>query len=243
MELQALNIERSIYPHPLRTVTSSLATTGPSSADILCANPDTDRNSDSNRLFCYALAATIGTGGLGALALQDLVRQFHATGSTYNIKYHSPSTVEEIQAVSVSDYTATIKAAFGLSISDLAAVLQVKRPTIYAWLDPDTAPETLRAVNLNRLTSLFSLATYWNNLNSLPAGEYMKSLVFNGDSLLKLFRQDDLDELRIKQALREINRHIETVSKPSLGEQLRQKGFAEVPSKFASARTKDRQRG
>lgn len=231
MEPQALTAESSIYPTPADHIGPLTSVTGPGSEWMAPVQLDEERAHDTNRLLCYALATSIGTGGVGVRALYALEEQLHATGSGYNIRYRASPEIQRPTVLSISHYTAVIKSAFGLSMSNLATILRVQRPTVYTWLDPDTAPEVLRSVNRDRLISIFDLAMYWNRLSNRPVGEYGSSLSFDGDSFLTLLSRESIDRSRIEAVLIEINKYMTANFEPSLGERLRKKGFAELPSK------------
>jgi hypothetical protein len=176
----------------------------------------------------YTLAASVGTGGELTFDVDWFLEPIELTGSAINVHVEKDPTKPTVS--SISDKLAVIKAAFGLSISQLAQVLRVKRPTIYSWFDTQTGPDALRGANKNRLHDLFGLAQTWNQKSSSPPGRHL-------DSLLELLSAPALDHPSIHAAFQGL---VQTVEREKLmvrrtyAERLRQKGYAEVPQ---SART------
>ena len=93
----------------------------------------------------------------------------------------------------------TIRAAFGLNITQTAQVLGVTRPTIYSWLAGDGTP---RAGNEDRLRRLVSLAMYWTGRSSSPLGKRLRNRVSERATLLDLLSTEALDMEEIRAVLR-----------------------------------------
>jgi transcriptional regulator with XRE-family HTH domain len=91
-----------------------------------------------------------------------------------------------------------IVAFFGLSKSQLARVLGVSRPTLYAWLDGSATPQ---ADNLERIAVLYSIlkASTWNQNRPLFHEYVTEKLTGEPRSLLELLSDPvvDLDSAAI----------------------------------------------
>lgn len=179
----------------------------------------------------------LGCGGTGARGLVFDTDWMLRTGSADHSVVVIDESVAEISTAvrSVSTQLSNVKAAFGLSISQLAKVLAVKRPTIYSWMDPETGPETLRGANRARLNALCDIAHKWNELSKLPPSRHLTASLTKGGSLFALLSADKLDRRAIEEAMKAVakvtRRPAETADARTLGERLRKRGFADVPRK------------
>jgi predicted transcriptional regulator len=103
--------------------------------------------------------------------------------------------------LSIEEELNAIRQYFGLSVSDTAQVLLVKRPTIYEWL-AGTLP---RPNNMKRIENVYEIAREWHALNPHPATRYLHHRVFNEKSLIKLLAEDPLDKSVIGETMRLIS--------------------------------------
>ncbi len=114
-----------------------------------------DRASKLEQLL--SLSAVTGTGGSDTYA-----RSWVEAASEL------PTTDRELAAsLDTSDAVATIRAALSLQVKELAAVLGVKRPTIYAWLRGEAKPQPQ---NRTRIAHLLKFAKDWNAISKMPVG-------------------------------------------------------------------------
>lgn len=114
-------------------------------------------------------AYPIGTGG-AATKLQ-VIAIWRAITAPFEIV----APVHSIR--SAAEQLTFIRHYLSLSISDLARVVGVQRPTIYSWLQNQTAP---RRESLERLAMLERVAAYWKSLASRPLGA-LASLAVGGN--------------------------------------------------------------
>ncbi len=186
----------------------------------------------------YACEAFIGTGGGFPWHIEpDPVFELPPTGAAIRIQITgtiAPSRAEAAQAQvrTVGDQVAAIKSSFGLSVSQLADVLNVKRPTIYSWLHAEKGPNALRTANKERLSILCRLAEEWNRRSTTPPGALLNANVVGEASLLNLLSVATLSDVAINKAfdaLVERMRGTKEADKSSFGDQMRKKGFAEAP--------------
>lgn len=114
-----------------------------------------DSGADATRQMVEALSADLGTGADPLRWLAHCSRMSSTTAwSLFDPEPQAPA----LERRHVSDLVDTIRSAFRLSITELASVLRVKRPTIYSWLKDN--PE-LRPENEERLRLMASLADDW----------------------------------------------------------------------------------
>jgi predicted DNA-binding transcriptional regulator AlpA len=84
-----------------------------------------------------------------------------------------------------------LRAAFSLNITEVARVLQVKRPTIYAWINDAAEPH---AHNLTRLNELLRIARHWMRLSNKPLGAFVRQADRLGQSLVDFLSSEVVDE-------------------------------------------------
>lgn len=104
------------------------------------------------------------------------------------------------EALTAREQIDRIQDVFSLTVTDLARVLGVSRPTLYAWLqeevftprDPDVA---------ERLRELYETAAAWDEQVSGQVGRFLKVPVIGDQSLLELLQQDPWDREAIERAL------------------------------------------
>jgi len=237
MELQTLNDDISYHPSLVPDIDLAPAPTGGVGTPRPFAQASFLNTNDAARFLNDLFGDYEGTGGtLRQVYTVDLVG---FTGSCLVIvRPHARDIgLTESPILSVSDQVATIKAAFGLSISQLAGLLSVQRPTIYAWLNLDGPSEALRVANRTRLQALHNLAQTWNQLSEQPLKEHLTSFQVDGDTLLDMLSQQVLDAPRIRAALTEVSKRVkETAEQDTFAVRLRSRGFAEIPSQGSKAR-------
>lgn len=99
--------------------------------------------------------------------------------------------------VGMSKILTSLKYYLSLRVNDLANVLKVERPTIYAW----QSGQTPKAHNLERIAKIEDLAMFWKDLNPQPMGVGLKLKSKNSKSVLELLSEDELRIKDIKQAM------------------------------------------
>jgi DNA-binding transcriptional regulator YiaG len=137
----------------------------------------------------------------GAIARTPLVSV--ATGSTtWQAASSSPGW-----AASPADLIAETRAAMSLNVSELAVVLRVERPTVYAWIAGTATPQ---AANLHRLMEVADWARTWRRLTPSPMGQLARQLGPHGSTLIELLMEDELPRDEIGTQLGALLRLIQT---------------------------------
>lgn len=181
----------------------------------------------TNRLALLCLAATTLSAAQflsPSLAVPDLLER--SSWIEYSGWGQSGSRGPSVAIPrSASAKLARIRANLSLNVSELARVLKVERPTIYAWMRDDAA--TLRSENRLRLDRLHSLARRWEERSKLPIEGLVRETNEAGESLVSLleanrfedatFLVDALAERRMKAPERRV---------PSVRESLQRYGLA-----------------
>jgi DNA-binding transcriptional regulator YiaG len=178
----------------------------------------------------------IGTGGSLSTNTAQAYPAQDPTASVTEITQAPPSetTPEEsaLAAQSLAERVSAIKAAFGLTISQLAQVLHVQRQTIYDWLDEDHPPQ-VQGHKRERLAAIQRWAIQWNARCPWPAGKGVASYAVEGNTLLDLLAADVLDEARLTTVLRGLSEQVKAEwqlrEQRSLANRLRARGFQPAP--------------
>ncbi len=135
----------------------------------------------------------VGTGSVVTEALLLLATR-RATGASARILVleRTPAYIDVAQPT--SEVVNAIRSAFGLSITDLASVLGVERPTIYTWLKDQATPSAAR---LERMGLVLRLADTWTAAVDGGATPVLASAVSDGVTLLAALRAPKLWEAEI----------------------------------------------
>lgn len=118
-----------------------------------------------------------------------------------------------------------IQSTFGLSITGLANVLRVERPTIYAWLRAQSTPTE---PNRTRIERVANLAAYWLSRSGGAPLKELRAKVLNDKSLLDLLLEEHLRTFAAETAMREIGRRLTSgrERRPTLREIARSRGIS-----------------
>jgi len=179
---------------------------------------------------CGPLLLLLGTGGhLDVHTLRQYPAQCFTTPATEITDSRSLEATPTPTAQSLTERVSEIKAAFGMTISQLAQVLQVQRQTIYDWMDEEN-PRQLQEQKRERLAAIQRLATQWNQLCQWPAGKGITTYTtVDGDTLLDLLSVDTLDETRLQPVMRGLSEQVKAEwqrrEERSHGEQARRRGL------------------
>lgn len=110
--------------------------------------------------------------------------------------------LEPSQTTSVTDVAAAvadIRSMLSLSITELSAILDVKRPTIYSWLRGDSQPHRR---NLERIAFLHQISQRWDELSGRPLRRHLRhAFDENGTTLFGLLKSSDLEFDEIEKYL------------------------------------------
>jgi transcriptional regulator with XRE-family HTH domain len=131
-------------------------------------------------------AYPIGTGG-AATKLQ-VIAIWRAMTAPFAI------VTPDVSVRSAAEQLTVIRHYLSLSVSDLARVAGVQRPTIYSWLQSVTVP---RRESLERLALLERVATHWKLLADRPLGALASLAVgANGETFAVLLERASEEQLR-----------------------------------------------
>lgn len=111
-----------------------------------------------------------------------------------------PPGAEASEAITAREQIDRIQDVFGLTVTDLARILAVSRPTVYAWLQEEVVVPR-DAVVAERLRELYGMAAEWDERVGVSVNRYLKAPVVGEASLLELLQRDPWDSEAMRQAL------------------------------------------
>ncbi|WP_237269884.1 hypothetical protein [Synechocystis sp. CACIAM 05] len=135
------------------------------------------------KLVAPLLVLTAGTGGImTAHSTAELSRW------VYDPRIHvEPSRAKEVDVRSPAEHVANIRDVFAINMSDLASVLGVTRPTVYAWL----AGQEPKGEAVIRIQQLSCAADKFNQANIIRLDKLVHRPILNGRSLLDILKTDE----------------------------------------------------
>ncbi len=108
--------------------------------------------------------------------------------------------VSSIETRSPAEHVANIRDVFDVSMSDLAVILGVTRPTAYAWLEGNEPKQE----SITRIQQLSSIADRVKGMNIDRMDKLIHRKILNGESLFDLLKTDKDPSILI-QSLKEIS--------------------------------------
>lgn len=130
------------------------------------------------------LAICTGTIDVGVLSWVDI----SGAKDVYEGTFHQSQAGRSESGV-VFELLSSIRKAFGGSVADLASMLRVRRPTIYAWMDGKSSPQSR---NRARLDELGTLGKYWISRGRGPASELLAARPADSAKLRALLASEEL---------------------------------------------------
>lgn len=169
-----------------------------------------------------ATGLLVGTGGTLTMEMLE-IRPL--TGSAIVFRFPSSFKRRQVRAPFLlpQEQLAGIRRYLSLSVSDLAKVLRVERPTIYSWLKGEAVP---RSGNVNRIGVIYSIAREWRLMSSEPI-RGMLNTPYSGDTtLLALLSEETVDEAAARQLLTNLREALDRVPpRKGVGEIARERGI------------------
>lgn len=162
--------------------------------------PINDRSPSAGKVVVpLFLSFTAGTGGMMTYHSTEILNRWIDTPRIHVER--SFASDRNIDTRSPAEHVANIRDVFAVSMSDLAAVLGVSRPTAYAWLKGDE-PNKPEAVT--RIQRLSNIADRVKGMNIERMDKLIHRKILNGESLFDLLKTDRDPSILI-QSLKEIS--------------------------------------
>lgn len=190
---------------------------------------------EAQLLAVYGLSqAVIGTGSDVVNTLINVSAR-RATGSRASVIALADQADYIEPGKLTSEIVNAIRSAFGLSVTDLAAVLGVERPTIYSWLKDQSTPTPAR---LRRLGLVLRIADNWVAETGGSVAPSLGGYTKAGVSLLEALKEPTLWEAEILIALSaQATSAASKARRSRLGALARERGLEVVPSEEFNAAT------
>jgi transcriptional regulator with XRE-family HTH domain len=162
-------------------MTTSLALRGYGSELGFAIQSDRGGARDETILPAYP----IGTGG--AATKRHVVAIWRALAAPFEV------TTVDVSVRSAAEQLEFIRHYLSLSVSDLARIVGVKRPTIYAWLQNGVP----RRESLERLAMLERVAAHWKSIADRPLGALARLAIgVKGETFVSLLESASEEDLR-----------------------------------------------
>jgi hypothetical protein len=107
-----------------------------------------------------------------------------------------------VSVTTAEDQVATILSALSLRVTELASILEVKRPTIYGWMQGAFSPQKDKKEKLNLL---FEIAQAWNKASRTPLGKAVRHSQVDGATLLELLSQKEIKRSYVLKCLKALS--------------------------------------
>ena len=138
-----------------------------------------------------------GTQGSGADSESDRV-WFEFAADTSSSDLNVANSGDSLEGI--SSIVAQIRGPLSLNVKELAEILKVRRPTVYAWMRGEQLPQD---ENRKRLLQLLRVAKIWSSISNKPIGKAIRTVLDeNGRSLVDELNAQSLDfdviEFRMK---------------------------------------------
>lgn len=131
--------------------------------------------------------------------------------------------IDSDRLLDTQEKLAGIRRYLSMTVTDLAKVLRVGRPTVYSWLRDDA---DLRAEHAQRLETIYRIARKWRTMSSRPVGAFLNQPLMAGETPLSLLSARTVDELAVQRAFSQIrNASSRTTRRPSVLEAAKHRGF------------------
>jgi len=92
-----------------------------------------------------------------------------------------------------------LKNDIGFNISEIAAILNVRRPTVYEWLEAEIP--NLRDNNRKRLDEIYSIVEKWEKTNLGRLDAYLRKTIIDNKSLFDLLSSKKINHALVDEAL------------------------------------------
>ncbi len=160
-----------------------------------------------------ALAALLGVAaaGTGGVATPNATSMNAFTGSAVSVSAGRIERDEQEEFLTTKEKVSAIRHYLSLNMTELAAVLNVGRPTVYAWA---TAPAAPKSKHRDRVDAIYELARCWRSQSSTPMGSLVRELLPGGKTMVDLLSADELSSETAQKGMLQIKEKQEQIAKP-----------------------------
>lgn len=155
-----------------------------------------DEESYDDYLALWATSFVASTGSSRALVF------------TWATKIRTPG----LRDYSVAEMIALIRSVLSANVTEMASILRVERPTVYAWASGRTLPH---GDNVRRLQKIFQFAAYVMGKTAVPLGKLIREPSQDGLSIVSLLSEETIHDERVYSRFRVALEKIEAAPKRS----------------------------
>ncbi|ARG15464.1 TPA: XRE family transcriptional regulator [Acinetobacter nosocomialis] len=138
--------------------------------------------------ICFAgIVGFFGAMGTGSSLNQRDVYEYAAYVVPVDDKKDGIESDKKTSYLSISEQVKIIKDSFGLNMSAMAELLNISRPTIYAWIRGEP-PKTQD--NISHISFVEKQALLYRDLHLDRPDNFIKRPIFDGESLFSLLREE-----------------------------------------------------
>jgi DNA-binding transcriptional regulator YiaG len=166
--------------------------------------PRTTNNGGSSKAITSITPFIVMMAGTGGLMTANSVVKMSECCWINNARIHiedSRLAAKKIDTRSTAEHIANIRNVLAINMSDLAAILAVTRPTVYAWLEgrQEPKPEVVK-----RIQQLSSTADVFGQANIKRLDKLLQRPILDGRSLLDMLKANE-DPLAVLPLVKEIS--------------------------------------
>jgi hypothetical protein len=140
------------------------------------------------------LMGCLGTGG----HLSERLECWTEGTRVYRLLEYKP-VAEAVPLYDTPERISFIRSMLSLQVKELAAVLLVERPSVYAWMAGTAQPQQR---NRRRIEAIWSVAREWQRMSRLPLGSLRNVPGESGRSIIELLMADEIDTAKVVELLR-----------------------------------------
>lgn len=204
------------------------------SRDTTSPNDGFTQTSAISKVLALAIAFYIGTGGfIPSRATSAALNSFTTAAFTVK-KSEYEDTGESWFAASLKEKLSLIRHFLSASMTELARMLLVQRPTVYSWLSDSSFPQV---ANVERVSQLFNTVASLRKTVGQPVGTYLKEPLSQNKSLLDVLTAAEIDDRTLQALFVEIKRALDRAdnekasSYTSVRDAAAELGYAPAPEK------------
>jgi hypothetical protein len=151
----------------------------------------------ASSLLALAAATSVGIPATGVPSVREIdeyvLSHRPGTGTSSGVRATLPidMAADEDSVYTAETILAELRSILGLNVAEMARVVRVERPTIYAWLARRSVPQQANGVRLARLEGVVGM---WRRLTDQVPGSLVRAPGSDGRSLVDLLALDPIPE-------------------------------------------------
>ena len=177
------------------------------------------------------LSSFTGQDYTGAFVRSEKIRIESGTGSAAQLQLDNLNISQELSRsniLTISDKLLEIRKALSVNMTELAKILRVERPTLYAWFKDEASPIS---ANYNRVSQVHKLAKQWMSMSHRPPESMKREPLLSGKSLLDILAEDTINEEEALTAFQKLATSMST-KRETRSALVRRLGYSPLPEEI-----------